>query len=139
MHVISGDNDAEKSRLARIFGSDKKLLLKPAIKKCFLPSHTISAHNLYLCRKIQENRAMDITLLFMPSGPELIIIVVIILLLFGGRKIPELMRGLGRGVKEFKDASEGIDEVKKEIEKPSSPETGKESSSSKEQNKDIKH
>lgn len=35
--------------------------------------------------------------------PEIIIIVVIILLLFGGKKIPELMRGLGKGVKEFKD------------------------------------
>lgn len=34
---------------------------------------------------------------------EIIIIVVVILLLFGGKKIPELMRGLGRGVKEFKD------------------------------------
>lgn len=39
------------------------------------------------------------------GAPEIIIILVIILLLFGGRKIPELMRGLGRGVKEFKDAS----------------------------------
>ncbi len=36
---------------------------------------------------------------------EIIIILVIILLLFGGRKIPELMKGLGKGVKEFKDAS----------------------------------
>jgi sec-independent protein translocase protein TatA len=36
---------------------------------------------------------------------ELIVIALIILLLFGGKKIPELMRGLGRGVKEFKDAS----------------------------------
>lgn len=35
---------------------------------------------------------------------QVIIIVLVILLLFGGRKIPELMRGLGRGVKEFKDA-----------------------------------
>lgn len=35
--------------------------------------------------------------------PEIIIIVVIILLLFGGKKIPELMRGLGKGIKEFKD------------------------------------
>ena len=35
--------------------------------------------------------------------PEIIIIVVVIVLLFGGRKIPELMRGLGKGVKEFKD------------------------------------
>ncbi|GAA4923473.1 MULTISPECIES: Sec-independent protein translocase subunit TatA/TatB [Mucilaginibacter] len=37
--------------------------------------------------------------------PEIIVIVVVILLLFGGKKIPELMRGLGKGVKEFKDAS----------------------------------
>ncbi len=63
---------------------------------------------------------MDSILLFMPSGPELIIIVVIILLLFGGKKIPELMRGLGKGVKEFKKASEGLGEVKNEIEKTSS-------------------
>ncbi|MDA3866704.1 MAG: twin-arginine translocase TatA/TatE family subunit [Salinivirgaceae bacterium] len=39
------------------------------------------------------------------GGPELIIIALIILVLFGGKKIPELMRGLGKGVKEFKDAS----------------------------------
>ncbi|MFO8087139.1 MAG: twin-arginine translocase TatA/TatE family subunit, partial [Bacteroidales bacterium] len=38
------------------------------------------------------------------GGPEIIIIAIIILVLFGGRKIPELMRGLGKGVKEFKDA-----------------------------------
>jgi sec-independent protein translocase protein TatA len=37
-------------------------------------------------------------------GPnQMILILVVVLLLFGGRKIPELMRGLGRGVKEFKD------------------------------------
>ena len=40
---------------------------------------------------------------------ELIIIVVVILLLFGGKKIPELMRGLGRGVKEFKDGQNGTE------------------------------
>ena len=40
------------------------------------------------------------------GGPELIVIVLVVLLLFGGRKIPELMRGLGRGVKEFKDATQ---------------------------------
>jgi len=38
---------------------------------------------------------------------EIILIVAVILLLFGGKKIPELMRGLGRGMKEFKDAKEG--------------------------------
>ena len=41
---------------------------------------------------------------FLPSGSEWIIIALVILLLFGGKKIPELMRGMGRGVKEFKDA-----------------------------------
>ncbi len=47
--------------------------------------------------------------------PEIIIIVVIILLLFGGKKIPELMRGLGKGVKEFKDGV-GDDGEKKDSE-----------------------
>lgn len=41
------------------------------------------------------------------GATEIILILVIVLLFFGGRKIPELMRGLGRGVKEFKDASKG--------------------------------
>ena len=45
---------------------------------------------------------------------ELIIIVVIVLLLFGGKKIPELMRGLGKGVKSFK---EGINEIDDEVKK----------------------
>ena len=39
--------------------------------------------------------------------PQVIIIVVAILLLFGGRKIPELMKGLGTGIKEFKNATKG--------------------------------
>lgn len=47
---------------------------------------------------------------------EIIIILVIVLLLFGGRKIPELMRGLGRGVREFNDAKSN---VKREIEESS--------------------
>jgi len=38
---------------------------------------------------------------------EIVLILAVVLLFFGGRKIPELMRGLGRGVKEFKDASKG--------------------------------
>jgi sec-independent protein translocase protein TatA len=44
---------------------------------------------------------------------EILIILVIVLLLFGGRKIPELMRGLGRGVREFNDAKNN---VRKELE-----------------------
>ncbi len=43
-------------------------------------------------------------------GPqEIIIILIIVLLLFGGRKIPELMKGLGKGMSEFKKASKGTD------------------------------
>lgn len=52
-------------------------------------------------------------LISMPGGSEWIIIVVVILLLFGGKKIPELMRGVGKGVREFKDAK---DSVKRDIE-----------------------
>lgn len=45
---------------------------------------------------------------------EIIIIAIVILLLFGGRKIPELMRGLGSGIKEFKDASRDDSQKKTE-------------------------
>ena len=40
---------------------------------------------------------------------EILVILAIVLLLFGGKKIPELMKGLGTGIKEFKDASKGED------------------------------
>ena len=45
---------------------------------------------------------------------EIVIIAIVVLLLFGGKKIPELMRGLGKGVKSFKD---GVNEAKDEINK----------------------
>lgn len=44
------------------------------------------------------------------GAPQIILIVVIVLLLFGGKKIPELMRGLGSGIKEFKNASKDDDD-----------------------------
>ena len=46
---------------------------------------------------------------------EIVAIVLVVLLLFGGKKIPELMRGLGKGVKSFK---QGMNEVEEEIKKP---------------------
>ena len=47
-------------------------------------------------------------------GPtEILLIVLVVVLLFGGKKIPELMHGLGKGMKEFKDASRGVDEETK--------------------------
>lgn len=48
---------------------------------------------------------------------EIVAVILIILLLFGGKKIPEMMKGLGKGVKSFKDGMNGVDEVKKEDEK----------------------
>lgn len=48
------------------------------------------------------------------GAPQIILIVVVVLLLFGGKKIPELMRGLGSGIKEFKDASKAGEEEKTE-------------------------
>ncbi len=42
----------------------------------------------------------------MPGGTELILIIVVVLLLFGGKKIPELMRGIGKGIKDYKHERE---------------------------------
>jgi len=54
-----------------------------------------------------------IFLISMPGGSEWILIVLAVLILFGGRKIPEFMRGLGKGIREFNDAKTN---VKNEIE-----------------------
>ena len=59
------------------------------------------------------NIMLSTLLLSMPGGSEWIIIVIAVLILFGGRKIPEFMRGIGRGIREFNDAKSN---VKKEIE-----------------------
>ena len=52
-------------------------------------------------------------LIGMPGGSEWILILLAVLLFFGGKKIPELMRGLGKGIREFNDAK---DNVKRELE-----------------------
>lgn len=79
--------------------------------------HLISLY--YICTEILiiypiMTLTSIVTLSLLPSGSEWIIILVVILLLFGGKKIPELMRGLGKGVKSFK---QGVDEAKEEINK----------------------
>jgi len=56
---------------------------------------------------------LSILALGMPGGWELVIIVLVVVLLFGAKKIPELAKGLGKGIREFKDASK---EIKDEIE-----------------------
>jgi twin arginine-targeting protein translocase, tatA/E family len=55
---------------------------------------------------------MNLSIFLGMVGPwQVIIIVALILLLFGGKKIPELMRGLGTGIKEFKDATKATDDA----------------------------
>ena len=53
----------------------------------------------------------NILLLFGLGGQEILLIALVVLLLFGGAKIPELMKGLGKGVKSFKDGMKEIDEA----------------------------
>ncbi len=48
------------------------------------------------------------------GGGQIILILAVVLLLFGGKKIPELMKGLGQGVKEFKDATKSDDKKEEE-------------------------
>lgn len=55
----------------------------------------------------------NLLMISMPGGTEWILIVLAVLILFGGRKIPEFMRGIGKGIREFNDAKSN---VKKEIE-----------------------
>jgi sec-independent protein translocase protein TatA len=51
-----------------------------------------------------------VMLLSMPGGTEWIFIILAVIILFGGKKIPELAKGLGKGIRDFKDAKEGLKE-----------------------------
>jgi sec-independent protein translocase protein TatA len=59
--------------------------------------------------------ASQLILIFGLGGTELVLILLVVLLLFGAKKIPELARGLGSGIREFKEASK---EIKREIDTP---------------------
>lgn len=65
----------------------------------------------------------NLLMISMPGGTEWILIILAVLILFGGRKIPEFMRGLGRGIREFNDAKTN---VRKEIEEGMSERDSKE-------------
>ena len=55
--------------------------------------------------------------------PEIIIIAIVMLVLFGGKKLPELMHGVGKGIRDFKKGMNGIeDEIKKDIDLNDTPE-----------------
>jgi sec-independent protein translocase protein TatA len=69
-------------------------------------------------------------LISMPGGSEWILIILAVLVLFGGRKIPEFMRGLGKGIREFNDAKNN---VKKELEEGMSEKDTKPASTSTQQ------
>jgi len=73
---------------------------------------------------------MNLFLLFNLGPTEILFIALLVLLLFGGRKIPELMRGLGRGIREFNDAKNNIQSEFKsgmrELEEPQKGEKKKE-------------
>lgn len=51
----------------------------------------------------------------MVGVPQMILIAVVILLMFGGKKIPELMKGLGQGLKEFKNATNDVEKTQKKV------------------------
>jgi len=55
---------------------------------------------------------LSIYLLFNLGGPEILVVLVVVLLLFGSKKIPEFARGLGKGIRQFKDAT---DDIKRDI------------------------
>ena len=71
------------------------------------------------------NLLKPVLLLSMPGGSEWILILLVVLLFFGGKKIPDLMRGIGKGVREFNDAKEHvkneIDAGMKEKDAPPAP------------------
>ncbi|MCI4671544.1 MAG: twin-arginine translocase TatA/TatE family subunit [Bacteroidia bacterium] len=71
---------------------------------------------------ILSNMFSGAFLLFSLGGPEIILVLVVFVLLFGAKKIPELARGLGKGIREFKDASQ---EIKREIDEASNIEDAK--------------
>jgi len=73
---------------------------------------------------------MSFTLLLaMPGGSEMILIVAVVLLIFGGRKIPELMRGLGKGIREFKEAKNSVNSELEADMQPRAPSPVKETAS----------
>jgi sec-independent protein translocase protein TatA len=89
------------------------LILLPKVK-CFLFEFNIKKTiDLYLKYKNMFTFIL-LGILGGLGGGEILLIAMVLLLMFGGKKIPELMKGLGKGMKEFKDASNGSDKDEKD-------------------------
>lgn len=71
--------------------------------------------NLLNRKRKKYNMSMDFLFIGGIGGSELLLIVFVLLLLFGGKKLPELMKGLGRGIRDFKDAVNSETEQIKEM------------------------
>lgn len=97
---------------------------------CTIRAQLFGHHILFSIQLFIELIMLSLIPLFLGGlrGSEIIIIALVILLLFGGRKIPELMRGLGKGVKSFR---QGMKEVNDEINSDSSDEVSAKNSSEK--------
>jgi sec-independent protein translocase protein TatA len=90
--------------------------MKTVLKNYF--STETNVFSFFLLLLLSNIWNMISNLIFLAIGPgQIVVIAVIILLLFGGRKIPELMRGLGSGIKEFKEATKEDEAPKKDSEK----------------------
>lgn len=97
---------------------------------CTIGPQLFGRHILFSVQPFRKLIMLSLIPLFLGGlrGSEIIIIALVILLLFGGRKIPELMRGLGKGVKSFR---QGMKEVNDEINSGSSDEVSAKNSSEK--------
>ena len=108
------------SRPEEILGRSEFLLCRPEFSLVRLKENPKKATFPWLsARFFVTSRANYKTPITMIGTPEIILIVLVVLLLFGGKKIPELMRGLGKGVKSFKDGMKGVDapeDVKRDAE-----------------------
>lgn len=72
----------------------------------------------------------DLTYAAMPGGWEMVVIAIVILLLFGAKKLPELAKGLGQGIREFKGAVDGVkDEINEAKDKVESDKNNEEKNS----------
>jgi sec-independent protein translocase protein TatA len=69
------------------------------------------------CGRLEDSAMVYLGFIGSLGGPEIFVILIIVLLLFGGRKIPELAKGLGEGIKNFRSSMSGDDKDKKKDEK----------------------